>query len=318
MPLMITFREIQDAAARIEPHVRFTPVLESKALNQRFDAEVYLKAEHLQEVGAFKARGACNAVFSLADEDAERGVVTHSSGNHAAALARAAARRGIPAYIVMPENAPKTKVVNVRQYGANITFCPPTLEARESYAARVQNETGATFIHPYDDDRIIAGQGTAALELLTTKPDLDLVIAPVGGGGLLAGTLIAAKEMQPGVEVWAAEPEGADDAYRSWKSGQLIEQTNPQTIADGLRTSVGQRNFEVMQSLLDDLLLASESTIRKMVEVVWEAENWPIEPSAAVPLAALEDQASNISGRRVGIIVSGGNLVLSQFLAEVH
>jgi threonine dehydratase len=312
---MVDIRDIRAAQERIASHIRRTPVLRHAAVDAALGAEVFLKCENLQEAGAFKSRGACNAVFSLSDEEARGGVVTHSSGNHAAALSRAAARRGIPAYIVMPSTARPQKVQAVRHFGGQITFCEPTLADRERTAARVMAETGATLVHPYDDDRIIAGQGTAALELLEDKPDLSLIVAPVGGGGLLSGTALCAKALQPSIQVWGAEPRGADDAYRSWKSGTRVPSVQPQTIADGLLTSLGERNFAIIQALVDNILLVGDQQIIRAVRWVYELTQMVVEPSGVVPLAALWEHPIDLGGQRIGIIFSGGNFDLADLPA---
>lgn len=300
--------DIHEAARRIRPHIRHTPVLRDDKLDALLGSDVFCKAEHLQEVGAFKARGACNAVLMLNQlEEASRGVVTHSSGNHAAALARAASLRGISAHIVMPSNSSPTKIENVRRYEGQITFCEPTLIARETTTAQVMADTGATFIHPYDDPRVIAGQGTAALELLDEVPALDVIITCVGGGGLLSGTLIATKALSPETRVWAAEPRGADDAYQSWKAGRFIPQSDPQTIADGLRTSLGELTYPIIAEQIDDILLAEEATIRDTVHWVLTELGWLVEPSGCVPLAALRDADRDLRRLRVGVILTGGN-----------
>ncbi len=308
-----TLRTIRAAHERIGPHIHRTPVVTCQALDDMTGMRLFLKCENLQKAGAFKSRGACNAVFSLSEEDAGRGVVTHSSGNHAAALARAASLRGIPAFIVMPSNAPQVKVDAVRNYRGEITFCEPTLEAREQTAARVLEETGAVFVHPYDDPRIIAGQGTAALELLEDVPQLDAIVVPVGGGGLLSGTLLAAKELKPRVLVIAAEPTAADDAYRGWKQSERIATVTNQTIADGLRTAVGEITFPIIHELVDDIILASEERILSAMRVILQRTKLVVEPSSAVPLAALfETEQSLLSGKSVGVILSGGNLDLAE------
>ncbi len=298
---------IRQAHQRVAQHIRYTPMMRCAALDKCLDSEVYLKCENLQAAGAFKSRGACNAVFSLSDQQAARGVATHSSGNHAAALARAAARRGIPAYIVMPETSRPMKIDAVRAYGGQITFCEPTLAAREETAEQIVAQTGAVLIHPYDDERIIAGQGTAALEMLLKCPDLDLIITPVGGGGLLSGSAICAKALQPDIQVWAGEPKGADDAYRSWKSGRLLPSVQPETIADGLLTSLGTRNFPIIQQLVNDILLVSEENIIRAVRLLFDEADLVVEPSGAVPLAAIMENRVNLRGKKVGIILSGGN-----------
>lgn len=302
--------DIRAARARIQPHIHRTPVITCAALDRLVGASLFFKCENLQKAGAFKSRGACNAVFSLAEEMARRGVLTHSSGNHAAALARAAGRRGIDAHIVMPENSRAVKVAAVREYGGRITLCPPTLAGREETAARVMEETGAVLIHPYDDVRIIAGQATAAVEFLEQVPDLDVMMAPVGGGGLLSGTLLAAKALRPGIQVLAAEPRQADDAYRSWRAGKFIPAERTDTIADGLRTSLGKLTFPIIMELVDRILLASEEAIVKATRLILQRAKTVVEPSAAVPLAALLEDEAGVRGRRVGIILSGGNLDL--------
>lgn len=303
---------IRTAHARIKPHVLRTPVLMSPALDSLTGARLRFKCESLQEVGAFKARGAANAVFSLSDEDAAKGVVTHSSGNHGAALAWAAARRGIPAFIVMPDNAPAVKRANVESYGGRVRLCAPTVAAREAACTAVQAETGATLVHPYNDWRVIAGQGTAVLELLEDIPDLDVVIAPVGGGGLLSGTAIAAKSLRPGIRVYGAEPQGADDAVRSLAAGHIVPQDNPRTIADGLRTSLGEYTFAVIRARVDGIGTASEAGIVRAMRLAWEKLRIIVEPSSAVPLAALLEGALDVAGLQVGIIVSGGNVDLDR------
>lgn len=315
---MVALQQIREAAERIADHVRHTPVVRSLKLDAMFGAELYLKCENLQAAGAFKSRGACNAVFSLSDDEAARGVATHSSGNHAAALSRAAARRGITAHIVMPTNSRPTKVAAVREFGGQITFCEPTLADREATAKRIVTETGATFVHPYDDHRIIAGQGTAALEMMERHPALDVIVTPVGGGGLLSGTAICAKALCPQTKVWAGEPAGADDAYRSWKSGQWVPSVEPKTIADGLLTSLGQRNFAVIRQLVDDMLLVSENEIVRAVRILYDAADLVVEPSGAVPLAALFQRQSELSGWKIGIILSGGNFSLSELPADTN
>ena len=308
---MVTIQQIREAHQRIASHIRRTPVVHCRAIDDVFGAEIRFKCENLQEAGAFKTRGACNAVFSLSDEEAARGVATHSSGNHAAALSRAAARRGIPAYIVMPNTARAMKIAAVRHYGGQITFCEPTLADRESTAAGVIETTGATLIHPYDDDRIIAGQGTAALELLEDVPDLDVIMTPVGGGGLLGGTAICAKAIRPAIRVWAGEPRGADDAYRSWKSGERVPSVNPTTIADGLLTSLGIRNFAIIQQWVDDILLTGDDEIVYAVKWLHQETKMIVEPSGVVPLAALHENHVDVRGKKVGIILSGGNFDLA-------
>lgn len=303
--------DIIEAHHRIGPLIHRTPVLSSSLVNEHMGAEIYFKCENLQKVGAFKFRGACNAVSLLTDEEAARGVGTHSSGNHAAALARAAAMRGIPAYIVMPETSPEVKKKAVASYGAKIHYCQPTLEARETNMKKVMEETGCTFIHPYNRFDIIAGQGTAVLEFLEERPDLDIIMSPVGGGGLISGTSIYTKGFNPGIRVWAGEPEGADDAYRSIRSGEIIPSIKPKTIADGLLTSLGNLTFKAIQENVDDILLCSEENIVKAMRLVWERMKIIIEPSSAVPLGALMQNPGEWEGKKIGIIISGGNVELS-------
>lgn len=307
-----TITEIRQAAERIRPYAHRTPVLTCAGLDQRVGAQVFMKCENLQKVGAFKFRGACNAVFSLTDEEAAHGVGTHSSGNHAQALALAARLRGIPAYIVMPENAAAVKKAAVAGYGGQITFCEPTLQARESTLAQVVSDTGATMVHPYNNYQVIAGQGTAALELLEEIPDLHVVIAPVGGGGLLSGGAIAAKGLSPHVRVLAAEPEMADDAYRSLGAGHIIPSENPQTIADGLLTSLGTLTFPIIQEHVEQIVTVSEAGILAAMKFIWERAKIVIEPSAAVPIALLWERKIDLSGLRVGVILSGGNVDLEK------
>lgn len=310
--MTVTLSDIQQAAQRIGPYAHRTPVITNASLDQRVGARVILKCENLQKVGAFKFRGACNAVFSLSNEEAARGVCTHSSGNHAQALALAANLRGIPAYIVMPDNAPQVKKDAVAGYGGRITFCAPTLEARESTLERIRLETGATVVHPYNDERVIAGQGTATVELLDSVPDLDAVIAPVGGGGLLSGTSIAAKGLKPGIRVIAAEPEMADDAFRSLREGKIVPSMNPKTIADGLLTSLGKLTFPIIQQNVEQIVTVSEQGIIDAMKFVWERAKIIIEPSAAVAVAVLWEKKIDLNGLKVGVILSGGNVDLNK------
>jgi len=301
---------IRAAHARVAPYVHRTPVLTCAALDELVGARLYFKCENFQKVGAFKARGACSAVFSLADDAAAKGVVTHSSGNHGAALAYAAQRRGIPAFVVMPENAAKVKQANVARFGATIRLCAPTQAARERACADVQRETGATLVHPYDDVHVIAGQGTAVLELLEDVPDLDAVIAPVGGGGLISGTSIAARAIRPGITIYGAEPAGADDAARGFASGRVEPLPHPDTIADGLRATLSERTLQAIRRNVTAIPTASEAAIASAMRATWERMKIVIEPSSAVPLACLLESGMPIAGRRVGIIVSGGNVDL--------
>ena len=310
--IAVDLATVRAAHARIRPHVHRTPVLTSRSLDAAMGATLFFKCENLQKVGAFKARGACNAVFSLDDAEARRGVITHSSGNHGAAVAWAAARRGIPAWVVMPENSAEVKKAAVQGLGAAVRYCAPTLAARDTTCAAVQAETGALLIHPFDDWRVIAGQGTAALELLEEIPDLDAILTPVGGGGLLSGTAIAARAIKPSIAVYGAEPAGADDAWRSLQSGHIVPQTDPRTIADGLRSSLGVKTFAVLSKLVDAIGTTSEPAIVQAMRLAWEKLKLIIEPSSAVPLAALLERKLPVAGRRVGIVISGGNVDLDR------
>lgn len=309
-PLTPTFDDIKKAHALIKKYANRTPVFTSRSVDERAGGEIFFKCENFQRVGAFKFRGACNAVFSLSDEEAQKGVATHSSGNHAQAVALAAKMRGIPAFVVMPENAPKIKVKAVKGYGAKITFCESTQQARESTLEEVVSQTGATFIHPYDDARVIAGQGTAAIELLEDHPDLDMILTPVGGGGLLSGSSISAKAIKPDLSVIGTEPEMADDAFRSYKSGKRIPVQNPDTIADGLRTSLGELPFSIITQNVDDIVTVSEESIKESMRFIWERMNMIIEASCAVPVSAVFDEKVDIKGKKVGIIITGGNVDL--------
>jgi len=311
-PSLPDLAAIRAAHARIAPYVQRTPVLTCASLDEMVGARLFFKCENFQKVGAFKARGACNAVFSLSGEAAARGVVTHSSGNHGAALAYAAQRRGIPAFVVMPDNAAKIKQANVAHFGATIRFCAPTQTARELACADVLRETGATLVHPYDDERVIAGQGTAALELIDAVPELDAIMAPVGGGGLLSGTAIAAAALRPGIAIYGAEPAGADDAARGFASGNVEPLPHPDTIADGLRATLSERTLHAIRKYAAAIPTASEAAIARAMRLTWERMKIVIEPSSAVPLACLLDGSVPVSGKRVGVILSGGNVDLDR------
>lgn len=303
-----THESIRQAAQRIAPHAHRTPVFRSATLDAMSGASLFFKCENFQRVGAFKFRGACNAVFGLSDAEAARGVTAHSAGNHAQALALAAKLRGIPAWIVMPKNAPEVKKAAVAGYGASIRYCEPTLQAREETTAQIIAETGATLVHPYDDYAVITGQATAALELVEEVPDLDAVIAPVSGGGLLAGTALAVHYASPGTRVVGGEPAGADDAYRSLKAGRIIPSENPKTIADGLLTSLGEKNFPILQRLVSEIALVSDEETMHATRLVWERMKLVIEPSAGVGLAAVLEHRFAVAGKRIGVILSGGNV----------
>jgi threonine dehydratase len=317
--MSLQFDSIRAAHERVRKHITRTPVLTSSRLDQASRAQLFFKCENFQKIGAFKARGATNAVFALGDAVAKRGVATHSSGNHGTALARAAKLRAIPAHIVMPSNSAKVKVRAVESYGANIVFCEPTQTARETACADLLAKTGATLIHSFENEDVMAGQGTATVELLEDV-DVDLVICPVGGGGLLAGTALAAKSMRPKIKVIAVEPANADDAAQSFRAGKRIVTEKKFTIADGLRTNVGEQTFPIIQRCVDNIVTVSEDAIVAAMRTIWETMKIVIEPSAAVPYAAIvESQPSSdsglankidIGGKRVGIIVTGGNVDL--------
>lgn len=301
---------IRAAADRISPYIRRTPVLTSHMINSLYGTELFLKCENFQKVGAFKARGATNAVLSLEKNLLVNGVATHSSGNHAQALSWAASLVNTQAYIVMPTNSSKIKVNAVKEYGGLITFCKPTLESRETTLAEIIQQTGATEIHPYNDERIIAGQATAALELVEDVQNLDIVIAPVGGGGLLSGTSLAVHYFSPSTKVVAAEPEQANDAFLSFSGKRFVPSRNPNTIADGLRTSLGSLTYPIILQHVHSIVTVSESSIVNAMRFLWERMKIIIEPSSAVPFAAIMDGKIEIAGKRTGLIISGGNVDL--------
>jgi threonine dehydratase len=317
----LTWQAILDAHARIQPRIHRTPVLTSSSLDGMTGARLFFKCENFQRTGSFKIRGASNAILSLSEQEAARGIVTQSSGNHGAAVACAAAWRGVPAFIVMPKNAPSVKVRAIEAYGGKITFCEPKVSSRNEVCARVLAETGAALIHPFDNDQIIAGQATAAKELLETIPDLDAVFAPVSGGGLLSGTCLGAKGLRPGIQVFGCEPERADDAYQSLTSGQLQSLESSDTIADGLRASLAPRTFAILRDNVERILLASEEEMIAAMRTVWERMKIIIEPSSAVAIAPLLKPGAVASlglGQRrdgapakLGVIFSGGNVDLS-------
>ncbi len=309
---LVTLRHVREAHERIRPFVHRTPVMTSASLDALVGAQLFFKCENFQKAGAFKARGAHNAVLSLTEEEARRGVITHSSGNHGAAVALAARNRAIPAFVVMPSTAAEVKKRAVERYGARVTLCEPTQESRESTARRVTAETGAHFVHPYNDLRVIAGQGTSALELLEEVPELDAILCPVGGGGQLSGVAVAAKGVAPRIRVIGAEPAAADDAARSLRAGRIVAAGNPKTIADGLRSSLGDLTFALIRAHVDDIAIASEVAIAGAMRLVWEIMKIVIEPSAAVPVAVLLDRVLPLTGRRVGVILSGGNVDVDQ------
>ena len=317
----LTWQVILEAHARIAPRIHRTPVLTSASLDAMAGARLFFKCENLQKTGSFKIRGASNAIMSLSKEEAAHGIVTQSSGNHGAAVACAAGWRGVPAFIVMPKNAPAVKVRAIEAYGGKITFCEPKVSSRNEVCARVQSETGAVLIHPFDNDEIIAGQATSAKELLEEIPDLDAVFAPVSGGGLLSGTCLGAKGLHPGIRVFGCEPERADDAYRSLSTGTLQSLESSDTIADGLRASLAPRTFAILRDNLERILLASEKEIIAAMRTVWERMKIIIEPSSAVAIAPLlkADAVSSLDlpkradgmPPKLGVIFSGGNVDLT-------
>jgi len=309
-PPGLTWALIEAARTRIAPLVRATPVLTSTTLDAQAGARLFFKCENLQKGGAFKARGASNAVFSLPDAQVRRGVATHSSGNHAAALARAAHLRGVPAYIVMPQNAPLAKRAAVERLGARITLCEPMQAARERAAAEVIAATGAVLIHPYDDLAVMAGQATVAVELLEQVPDLDLVLAPVSGGGLLSGIAVATRTLRANAQVVGVEPEGADDAARSLRAGHIVPCEKPQTIADGLRATVGVRPFEEIRRYVTDIVTVPDTAIVAAMRSLWEIMKLVVEPSGAAAYAAVAAGRTEVRGKRVGVVLSGGNVDL--------
>jgi threonine dehydratase len=311
-----TIEDVIKAYETVRKYARRTPVLTSRSVNAILNADIYFKCENFQRGGAFKFRGASNAVFSLTDDEAKRGVTTHSSGNHAAGLALAASIRNIPSYIVMPENAPAIKKKAVESYGGKITFCKPTQKDREDALNHVQMTTGAVFIHAYNNFDVICGQGTASLELLGEYPDLDIVIAPVGGGGLLSGTLAYTKGFNPAIKVYGTEPLNADDAFRSLRDKTIHPSINPNTIADGLRTALCELTYTIISAKCDGILTVTEEGIISAMRMIWERMKIIIEPSSAVPVAAMMEHPQPFAGKKVGIIISGGNVDLDDLPFE--
>lgn len=306
------FSDIQVAHSRIKPFIHRTPVLSSTQLNTIFGCELFFKCENFQKVGAFKFRGATNAVLQLGDIAKKAGVVTHSSGNHAAALALAAASNGIKAYIVMPENAPEVKKLAVAGYGAEITFCKPTLQAREETSRMIMERTDAEFVHPYDNFNVICGQGTAVVELLEEHPGLEVIVAPIGGGGLMSGTSTAARSISPAIKIIGAEPLNANDAWRSFVSGTLTPSVNPLTVADGLLTSLSEMTFQIIKNNVDNIYTVSEESIIDCMKLIWERMKIIVEPSSATVLAVIKENPDLFRGKKVGLIVSGGNVDLTR------
>lgn len=307
-----TLADIQAAAARLAGTAHRTPVLTSSSLDALAGATLFFKCENFQKGGAYKFRGAFNALRALPPEQAARGVVTHSSGNHATCLTLAARLLGVPAHIVLPRNAPRIKQRAVADYGGHITLCEPTLTARQTEADRIQAATGAAFIHPYDDPQVIAGQGTIALEMLEQVPALDTLIAPISGGGLLSGLCLAAHALAPQIEVWGCEPALADDAFRSLQTGRLVPNTNPATIADGLRASLSERTFGILRQHARGIVTVTEEQIIATMRLLWERMKLVVEPSGAVSLAGVLAHPEKFQGRRVGILLTGGNVDLDQ------
>ena len=312
MTAVPTFDDVQEAATRLAGLVHHTPVLTCASLDDRVGAQIFCKCENFQKAGAFKFRGASNAVMSLSDAEARHGVATHSSGNHGAALALTARLRGVPARIVMPTNTPQSKKAAVAGYGGTIVYCEPTQEAREATLEAVVRDTGAAFVHPYDNAKVIAGQGTAALELCAEVPQLDVILAPVGGGGLISGTAVTVAARSHGTRVVAAEPAAADDACRSLAAGEILPANYPNTVADGLRTSLGELTFAIIQRHKVQIVTVSEDAIIAAMRYVWERMKIVIEPSSAVPIAALLADRLHVSGQRVGVILTGGNVDLGR------
>ncbi|MDE3137963.1 MAG: pyridoxal-phosphate dependent enzyme [Acidobacteriota bacterium] len=313
MPAGPSFEAIREAHARIAPHIHRTPVFRCRSLDERAGAQLFFKCENLQRTGSFKLRGATNVIFSLPEDAAPRGVVTHSSGNHGAAIAYAARRRGIPAWIVVPRNSPEVKRQAIADFGGEVVTCEPTMEARDAAAREILERTGATMVHPYDNDGVIAAQGTATVELIEDAGPMDIVLAPVSGGGLLSGTAIAAQSLLPGIHVVGCEPAGADDAWRSLRSGQIEKNVKVDTIADGLRASLSERTFAILRERIDQIVLIREDEILDAMRLVWERMKLIIEPSSAVTVAAALLGKIDIAGRHVGVILSGGNVDLGKY-----
>jgi len=305
-----TYQDMLDAHERIKPHINRTEVRTSDYLNELVGAELFFKCENFQEPGAFKVRGATNAVFGLSDEQAAKGVATHSSGNHASCLSYAAMRRGIPCNVVMPRTAPQAKKDTVRRYGGKITECEPSTSSREETFAKVQAETGGDFVHPYNDPRVIAGQGTCSKEFMEQVDGLEMMVAPIGGGGMISGTCLTLSTLAPEVEIIAAEPEQADDAYRSFKAGYIIADDAPKTIADGLLVPLKDLTWHFVSNHVTDIMTASDAEIIDAMKITWKHLRIVMEPSCAVPLAIILKNKERFAGKRVGVIITGGNVDL--------
>jgi threonine dehydratase len=308
----LTIEDVKEAHARIRPYIHRTPVLTSSYLDDRTGARLFFKCENFQKAGAFKVRGACNAVFGLSDEQAKNGVCTHSSGNHALSLSYAAGQRGIPCNVVMPRTAPEAKKAAVRGYGGKITECEPSTSSREEVFARVQAETGGEFVHPYNDPRVITGQATCSLELMQEVEDLDAIVAPIGGGGMISGTCLTLSNIAPDVEIYAAEPKQADDACRSFKAGHIIADDAPVTVADGLKVPLKENTWHYVSNFVTDILTASEEEIIAAMKLTWERMKIVMEPSCAVPLAVILKNPDIFAGKKVGVIITGGNVDLDK------
>jgi threonine dehydratase len=311
MEIIPDLNSIREAAKRIKPFIHKTPVLTCKTFNDMFEGEIYFKCENFQKIGAFKIRGATNAVFSLSEEEIKKGVATHSSGNHAQALALAAKNRGIAAHVVMPENSKKVKIEAVKNYGANIIFCKATLKDREKALNKVITDTGAIFIHPYNNMKVIEGQSTAALEFLEEVEKLDIIMAPVGGGGLLSGTALSTVYLSPSTIVTGTEPDLADDSFRSFRDSVIYPPNPPLSVADGLLTSLGENTFHIIKKYVHNIVTVSEESIISSMKLLWERMKIIVEPSSSVPFAALMEKKVDIKGKKVGIILSGGNVDLN-------
>ena len=307
-----TYQDMLDAHERIKPHINRTPIRTSDYLNELTGAQLFFKCENFQEPGAFKVRGASNAVFGLSDEEAKKGVATHSSGNHASCLSYAAMRRGIPCNVVMPRTAPQAKKDTVRRYGGVITECDPSTTSREEAFARVQAETGGDFVHPYNDPRVIAGQGTCSKEFMEQVDGLEMMVAPIGGGGMISGTCLTLSTLAPEVQIIASEPEQADDAYRSFKAGHIIADDAPKTIADGLLVPLKERTWHFVSNYVTDIYTASEEEIIDAMKVTWKHLRIVMEASCAVPLATILKNKEKFAGKRVGVIITGGNVDLDK------
>ena len=309
-PTLPDFADVLSAAARIAPHVQQTPVLRSQSLDDIAGCALHFKCENLQRVGAFKFRGACNAVFALDDATAARGILTQSSGNHGAAVALASRLRGVSATVVVPEGAPGVKLAAIAGYGARVVRCAPTMAARNAAAAAMADETGAHLVHPFDDPHVIAGQGTVALELLRSQPELDVLLAPVGGGGLLSGCALAARTLRPGLDILGAEPAGAADAHASLREGRCITDMTANTVCDGLRGHLAPRTLTLLQRYIDGILTVDDDAVIEAMRLLWERLKLVVEPSGAIGFAAVLRNPQRFAGRRVGIVISGGNVDL--------